>query len=184
MGDLSFLLCPEFHNPTTVDLMLPILNDTILNSDILFTVSKSTEYDLIKYYQLPEEKVHTVYCGPSLTPNENFLDSCDVNNLELKFGKRLKVLFLATFEPRKNHAILFELISSFPWVLDFYQFVLVGAEGWGPTLDELAYSYGVSIEDLGESLTYSGYVTEDEKSQLINSADVILYPSFFEGFGM
>jgi len=184
LHDLSFLLCPEFHNTATVKHMLPSLNEALLSSDIIFTVSESTKLDLLHYYQLPEEKVYTIYAGPSIKPPCPEPNSEERSKVALQFGKKLNVLLIATIEPRKNHAILFELISSHPWILDFYNFRLVGEEGWGLTLEEIAYNYGLSLDSLKSNVHHFGYVSEEEKLSMLTDADIVFYPSFFEGFGM
>src|SRR5437868_4824655 len=75
------------------------------------------------------------------------------------------VLTVATLEPRKNLGVLLHA--------ELGALAVVGAEGWGtqPRLD-------------GADVIRLGYVPDDELAGLYRGADVVAYPSRFEGFGL
>lgn len=90
-------------------------------------------------------------------------------------------LSVGTIEPRKNHARLFEAYrmlkeqtgSALP-------LVLAGGRGW--LLEETAPHAG-PLEP-GKDLIQLGYVSDAELQWLYENCFALVYPSFFEGFGM
>lgn len=77
------------------------------------------------------------------------------------------VLTVATLEPRKNLETLLRAD------LGDRALAVVGAAGWGeqPALDR-------------PHVVRVGYVSDDELARLYRGADVVVYPSRFEGFGI
>ena len=80
------------------------------------------------------------------------------------------VLTVATLEPRKNLQVLVEAQRLLDGGLEL---AVVGGEGWGeqPLLD-------------GRGIRRLGYVSDDELARLYRGAEVVAYPSRFEGFGI
>ena len=59
-----------------------------------------------------------------------------------------------------------------------HQLVLAGVPGYGYQEIKL------KIENCKLEIKELGYVTEEEKRYLLSNADVFLFPSFYEGFGL
>lgn len=76
------------------------------------------------------------------------------------------VMFVGTQEPRKNLETLVKAMEDLPDV----PFTVVGPHGWG----EL---------DLGRAQR-TGYVDQADVAALMAGADIVAYPSHFEGFGL
>ena len=80
------------------------------------------------------------------------------------------VLGVGTLEPRKN---LHALVEAWRLLGTGHRLVLAGGAGWGeqPGLDD-------------EGIVLPGYVAAGELPALYRGADVFVYPSLFEGFGI
>ena len=80
------------------------------------------------------------------------------------------VLTVATLEPRKNLQVLADAHQLLEGELDL---AVVGAEGWGeqPLLDR-------------PGIHRLGFVSDEELARLYRGAEVVAYPSRFEGFGI
>jgi glycosyltransferase involved in cell wall biosynthesis len=90
---------------------------------------------------------------------------------------------LGTLEPRKNAGIVFDFLLQDPSVLTRYTFVFVGRDGW---LDE-RWRLEQRIAKLGipaDRIVFTGYVSDEVKLALLNSAEFTIFPSLFEGFGL
>jgi glycosyltransferase involved in cell wall biosynthesis len=129
--------------------------------DVVFTNSRFTAADVVERLGVPEERVRVAYPGvrPGFLPEDGRAD----------LG-RPYVLTLATLEPRKNLPALLEAHA----LLDgSFALAVAGGAGWGeqPTLDR-------------EGVLALGFVSDDEVPRLLRGAEVFVYPSRFEGFGI
>ncbi|MFA4880041.1 MAG: glycosyltransferase family 1 protein [Candidatus Doudnabacteria bacterium] len=161
----------------------------------IIAVSENTEKDLIKMYGGDAERIKVVYHGfniifpsPSISPSGRGSDSPPLSKgrlggvLEIKDGEndQLFILTIGRLEARKNIVNLiraFELIKREGWT---GKLVLVGQQGYGYTEIKRAIQDSAYQEDIIEK----GFVSEEEKWQILQSATAFVFPSFYEGFGM
>jgi glycosyltransferase involved in cell wall biosynthesis len=140
----------------------------------IIAVSNQTKTDLIKKYNLRPEKIEVVYHGFDLqselqqsSPEE----LRKVSSLPEKF-----VLFVSTLQPRKNVIGLIEAFIELKKEKNIpHQLVLVGGKGW---------SYKQILDKIGKhpEIIYAGYA--ENRLAYIKKADLLVQPSFYEGFGM
>jgi len=90
---------------------------------------------------------------------------------------------LGTIEPRKNHELVFGAIKRKPELLETTRLVLAGREGWGPSLNSLLDRYGLR-QYLGNRILHVGFCTDAVRDALLRNARALIYPSFYEGFGL
>ncbi|GEM_PF-37542 len=102
--------------------------------------------------------------------------------VEARFGIREPyLLYVGTLEPRKNLRTLVDalVLLEKEGPLD-RQIVLAGGEGWKsgdlPTAVERA--------NLASRVVFTGAVTDEELANLYAGADLFVYPSLYEGFGL
>jgi len=91
------------------------------------------------------------------------------------------ILGVGTLEPRKNLKALLEAFARLPsrWQTQF-QLVLAGKPGWGTAnLEKYLQSYAQRSR-----VVLTGYVPEDDLRALYASAEMFVFPSFYEGFGL
>ncbi len=96
------------------------------------------------------------------------------------------VLFLGTIEPRKNLPLLFKAFGQ--W-LDLHhveqpdvRLVVAGKRGW--RCDETLREMDVVKRRYGPMVREVGYVTPEEKWALLAQAELFIFPSLYEGFGL
>nr|WP_256502708.1 glycosyltransferase family 1 protein [Desulfuromonas sp. KJ2020] len=89
------------------------------------------------------------------------------------------VLFVGSIEPRKN---LLRLLQAYQLLSDRLRrevkLVLAGFRGW-ENREVMAI-----LKKLEGDVHYLGYVTEQDLAALYNLADLFVYPSLYEGFGL
>ena len=127
----------------------------------VIAVSEFTRGELVELLGLPAERVRVAYPGVG----EQF--TADGPRAELDGPY---VLSVATLEPRKN---LQTLVEAFRLLGDGLQLAVAGSPGWGRQ-PELA---APGVRPLG-------YVPDAELPRLYRGAQVFVYPSRFEGFGI
>ena len=107
-------------------------------------------------------------------------DPSAYSDLLRKYGlERPFILFLGTLEPRKN---LLTLLRAFAPLKERvpHSLVLVGQKGWKwEGIFEAIKTLG-----LEERVRWTGYVSDEERVLFYNAADLFVYPSWYEGFGM
>ncbi len=140
-------------------------------SDAIIADSKTTKDDVVKFLEIPEEKVKVI----PLAASEDFKPQNDefVENTMAKYKlKKPYILSVATQEPRKN---LQKLLDAFEQVLKVKpdaNLVLVGKYGWGGGL----HTPG--------NVIWTNYVPEEDLVNLYSGCQVFVYPSLYEGFGL
>lgn len=181
--DLSFLHHPDFF-PRRKRMWHWLQNykKTAQNAAHCIAVSEFTKNDLMRFLNIPEEKISVVYSGvhPSFRVIEKSSEELhkfrEVNKLKKPF-----ILYLGTLEPRKNLPALiraFDILASKPQFRDF-ALVLAGRIGWlsGELFREARKA------SRADSIRFFGSPKAEDRALLYNAAEVFCYPSFFEGFG-
>ena len=178
--DLAFLLYPQFLTKGSARYYGQI-DQAVRHTDHIIAVSESTRRDIVRLLGVPEQMITVIHEAPRRF--FHVLPDVDLTpRLQKRFGlERDFVLFVGTIEPRKNVPTL---LSAFQQVLDHYHaevdLVLAGAPGW--LTDEV---YGlVGRLGLTGRVHFLGRVSDEELVWLYNAAQMLVLPSFYEGFGL
>jgi len=179
--DLTRYFFPHFFAFNTVQKILDrlVYPAMLRRYGHLIAVSQSTRQDLMTLFKVPEEKITVVYHGAeeafqSMNPQEAEKSLWPAHNIRRPF-----ILFLGTLEPRKNIPIL---LKAFAGIMDQipHDLILVGQKGWKwePIFKEM------ESPKLKERVRWVGYISDPERVFFYNAADFLVYPSWYEGFGM
>lgn len=90
------------------------------------------------------------------------------------------VLFVGTFEPRKNIPTLVRAFGRLAHIRRSHCLVLVGAPG--QRIEEI--SDAVRGSGLAGEVVMPGYLPQEEVRRFYSYADLFVYPSLYEGFGL
>lgn len=181
--DLSFIRYPEFFNRRKNIWHKALRVKKLANeATAIITVSENTRKDVIELLRVDPEKVLTIYSGvnpavplPGPAEEKNFFKQHDL-------GSRF-ILYLGTIEPRKNLAGLIYAYNRFRndnIKLVDVQLVLAGAKGWRHRDIYRAWEESPYRQDI----KFLGYVSNSEKELLYKRAELFIYPSYYEGFGL
>jgi glycosyltransferase involved in cell wall biosynthesis len=163
--DLVFKKYPETVHESILHTQEKRLHWIAKESACIFTDSKQTANDLVKYYPRTDKKVHLNYPGVDMSqiiPSKNTLKKYGLpSSYILTVGKR---------EPRKNTERLIQayLALDAPNRPDL---VIVGMPGWGTS------------EYTDPHIHYLGYVPDEDLASLYADALFFVLPSLYEGFG-
>ncbi|MFH1284659.1 MAG: glycosyltransferase family 1 protein [Candidatus Peregrinibacteria bacterium] len=177
--DLVAFLFPDTHNKKAVFIEKFYLKSSLRSADYVLTVSENTRRDVLKKFKYPEDKIEVVYCAAS----ENF-KPLDKNSL-LPFIKKTNLpakFFLAvgTLSPRKNYENLLKAFAQIHQSFPEYNLIIVGDKGWD--YDEIFKIIRESY--LQKSVHLLGYLSEKSLVNLYNLARALVFPSYYEGFGI
>lgn len=151
-------------------------------TDLVIAVSESTKRDVVEYLNVEPERI---YVTPQASRySDNYLSFERAEQLQNKcsydFSKPY-LLFVSTIEPRKN---IDSIIQAFNLLKQNskieHQLVLIGQRGW------LYQSIFKSIENSPwkHHIHYLGYLNDELVALFYAKADVFVYPSYYEGFGL
>ena len=142
---------------------------SVKRANHIVCVSKNTQKDLHRYFPSTRNKSSVVYQAASdfFTPAQHL-------------GKRY-VLFVGTFEPRKNLHRYLQAISKLPTgILEEVNFILAGSQGWGSD----------SVFELIERYNLQSFVSVvlspnfETLQRLYSNCEFLSMPSLYEGFGL
>ena len=182
--DLAFLEHPEYAVPELAAYLKKVVPEAVEAADVVASVSQTTRQTLIEHFQTPPGKI-------TLVPNgirayfRRVTDPVLLEATRHKFGlKSPLVLGVGTQEPRKNHLGLIKA---------FHKAVSTGNKSTRPAMLALAGGSGWLYEEteqivaelkLEKKVRFLGHVSDLELMMLYSLADVFVFPSFYEGFGV
>jgi glycosyltransferase involved in cell wall biosynthesis len=179
MMDLSFLVFPEsFRGPQRRYQRL-FTQLSARRATHLIAISRSTAQDLTRFFGVNSAKVSVTL--PGVDARYTPLEEAVVSEWRRKGGLPERfLLYVGTLEPRKNLPTLIRAFAAFRRGNTAVKLVLAGGKGWmyQPIL--------ASVEELGlqDDVLFPGYIAEDELPLWYNAAEVFVYPSLYEGFGL
>lgn len=142
-------------------------------SETVICVSENTKKDIIRLYDVPEKKIHVIY--------EGYENTYDASDTKYSIQDIPYLLFIGRLEERKNIVRVIEAFDILKRKYDIpHRLILVGKQGYG--YKRIASSIPHSPSSI--YITEMGYVSEEEKWELLRGADVFLFPSLYEGFGI
>lgn len=179
--DTTLWKFPEFHYYKRLISMRPLIPIAARRAAAVITVSTSAKNDIVETLGISAHKVHVIYEAAALnfcpiSPDEARARVNQRYSLPEKF-----ILFVGTLEPRKN---LTRLIKAFSTLhhqgLIPHHLILIGSKGW-KTEEIFETIEGYQLQSVVHHL---GYVPQDDLVDLMNLADAMVFPSFYEGFGL
>lgn len=176
--DLSFMKFPQSFNAANRTYLTYAVRDSLRRANYAIAISESTKRDLVSHFGVAPNQVRVIYCGvdPAFTPDTDTTELRKKYSLPEKF-----ILYLGTIEPRKN---IVRLIRAFARAKRDaklpHQLILVGAYGWKfAEINRAAADSGVA-----DDVRFIGYAPQAELASWYCAADLFVFPSLYEGFGM
>jgi glycosyltransferase involved in cell wall biosynthesis len=178
--DLAFLLYPHFLTRKAAR-YYGLIDRAVRRADHVIAVSESTKRDIVRLTGTPERKITVIY---------EAADSSYAPIHEQEVLQRIRhkyhlpdqvILFVGTIEPRKN---LPTLIRAYKGLIDNYKsaadLAIVGKQGW---LYDDVYRL---VEQLGlqRRVHFLGRVPTVDLLYLYNASQMLVLPSYYEGFGL
>jgi glycosyltransferase involved in cell wall biosynthesis len=186
LHDLAFLRFPEFFPSARQRYQALLTGLSTQRAQVIIAVSEHTRREAVELLHLPQERIQVIF--PII--REQFFAPCPAADL-VAFRQRHQapehyILFLGTLEPRKNILGLIEAYallrrqSRLPHLLLLAGDVLAGENGW------YSRSLRKRIHELQIEpyIRFLGYVPQEEQLFWYHGADLFVYPSIYEGFGL
>lgn len=148
----------------------------------IIAISESTKHEIMKYYKVPEDKIRVVYYG---IDHDIFKPIEAVSLIEAakqRYGIEDDfIIYAGIINVRKNITRLLQAFSLLKKEHKFpHKLVLAGEES------EVHPDVSLLLEqlDLRDEVLCIGFVPQDDLPLLYNGAELLIYPSLYEGFGL
>ncbi len=177
--DLSFMRTPGAHPTHRRWYLTAATWLSARRARAVLADSHATKTDVVELLGISPERVHVVYPGTEATFHPRLRDAVQ----EFRGKHRLDqpfVLFVGTLEPRKNVDILiraFDRVAKGGFGGDL---VLAGGSGWATGAIDAA----LAESPVCSRIHRVGYVKQEDLPYWYCAADLVVYPSSYEGFGI
>jgi glycosyltransferase involved in cell wall biosynthesis len=147
----------------------------------IITISAYSRQDILKYLEVPESKLHVILGAPN-SACRVMKEKAALAAVRTKYSLDAPfVLALGAIDPRKNTARIIKAYARFRQQSPGrYQLALIGLPPAGIVrFQRLAKSLKVA-----DDVVLASFVPEDDLVGLYNAAEMLVYPSLYEGFGL
>ena len=175
--DLITLDYPELCKRQSVLYFKLFLKKTVNSSKLIITVSNTVKNDIIRHFNVDESKIRVIYLG---------IDTIFKKTIDYSLSKKYNlpkkyILFVGNIEGKKN---LTRLVLAYKDLIIkkkiTHRLVLVGKNGWK---NKLVYK-AIAKYNLEEYIQFTGYVPKKDLPVMYSMADLFVFPSIYEGFGI
>ncbi|MDQ4075345.1 MAG: glycosyltransferase family 4 protein [Chloroflexota bacterium] len=178
--DLTFLHMPEAFRPLNRLYLRTVTTVSARRATHICTIAEHGRQDVARYLGVPLDKITVVY--PGLDPRfatPPTKAAIDVFRVQKGLPERY-VLYLGTLEPRKNIPALLRAFATVRSRVPGVSLLVAGGKGWG--YEEIF----AETERLGlrDSVHFPGFVPSEELALWYSAAELFVYPSRYEGFGL
>lgn len=147
--------------------------------DAVITDSQTSKADIVRYLKVPASKVQVIYPGVSAVYFPSPVDTVTKVRAQYSLPDGY-ILFVGSVEERKNLHRLLHACAQLWQAGERRSLVVVGPHKW---------KYAKIIETLRElnleqHVIFTGYVSDSDLPALYTGADLFVFPSLYEGFGL
>ncbi len=168
--DLSVIINPAWHPEHRVKKYEKYLSASIKKAERFIAISENTKRDMVRCLAISADKIDVT----PLAPRSVFAEQCP--KLPSKH-----FLYVGTIEPRKNIDGLLKAYGNLPEKLKTkYPLLLAGHWGWKSE----AVKEMLQKNPWKKHVRFIGFVTDNQLRRLMAEAAALVYPSFYEGFGL
>lgn len=178
--DLGFLHHPEAYKKSHVLFYKRNTPKFLKKANSIATVSEFSKADILHHYKIAADKIDVVYSAAKDTFQPVSIEI--KNSVKEKFteGKEF-FIYAGAIQPRKNLINLLKAFSIFKRRLQSnMKLVLAGRLAWKAN----EFTQLLNTYKYRKDVVLTNYIDENQLAQLVGSAYALIYPSFFEGFGV
>ncbi len=211
--DMTFMAYPETMDDSVRSILKRNMADTCSRADCILTISEFSKREIMKYMNVPENKIRVIYCGVDSSRFHVIDDIEAIEDTKKKYDINGEYfLYVGTLEPRKNLIFLiraYALAKREAAREDKIKNRVVKEE---TTRDESVneqtlkqesvkqfpklvlggmkgWHYEgifaeVTAQGLLDDVVFTDYLPEEDVPLLMNGAAAFVFPSLYEGFGI
>lgn len=179
--DITYEVNQQWFSPKERLKMRTLTKLAAIKAHQIIAVSETTKADIIKHYKVEENRIEVIYEAA----DPGFIKIDDEDKLK-ECRKRYKletpfILYVGSIFSRRNVPTIIKAIKILKEGGRELKLVLIGEERSFPAVDIQGTIWKTGVD---KEVTWLDYVDEDDLIKLYNIADVFVYPSSYEGFGL
>lgn len=171
--DLIFVRYPQYYSFFDRKIHFWKFRKAANSADKIIAISEQTKRDIIQFLKIPESKIEVIYQGCHKAFKEQQSEEF-IQKTKKKYSLPEKfILNVGTIEDRKNLLNIVKALKDTNIPL-----VVVGKKTkYFRKVEQFVLQHKISVQFLEG-------VSMDELAVIYKLADIFVYPSFFEGFGI
>lgn len=177
--DLTHLIFPNFMKNKLARIYSKILiKHSVKKSRHIITVSENSKKDIIDFFKVDKDKITVTY---NAIDSDFHYSNSDLSYLFEKYkidSQKFIYLYVGNLKEHKNLSRLLKAYSQTKY-LDKTVLILAGKAF--ESLDLKSYESKLNISS---NVTHTGLISKGELVDLYNLANVFVFPSLYEGFGI
>lgn len=182
MHDLIFERNPEQYNPIDVQTYRKKAKYACQYADKVIAISEQTKQDLITYYNTPADKIAVAYqsCDESFGVQHS---QADIAQMLEKYGfPKEYFLYVGSLIERKNLLGILQAMVQNKGKVDIPLVVVGGGSSYKKKVIDFIAANGLQQQVILVNDTVK--FAYNDLPALYQGAKALIYPSFFEGFGI
>lgn len=175
--DLIFLRFPQYYRFIDRKIYTYKFRKACENSDRIIAISQCTKQDIIRHFHITPEKIEVIYQGCDISFTQTVTDEKkDEVRAKYQLPEQF-ILNVGSIEERKN---VLSAVKTLPMLPQHIHIVIVGRRTkYTEEIERFTKENGLS-----KRVHIISNVPFNDLPALYQSADIFVYPSRFEGFGI
>lgn len=181
--DVSFEAFPENLSLADLFFLKKVSFFSAKKADVILTVSNFSKNEIIKYYNISEEKIFVLPLGA----DKKILEAKKIDwrkTVAIKFSIGNKfILSVGTIFNRRH---IENLINAFATIKknENYQLIIIGKNYTKPFVDIDKIIQEINIDLKRKAILHYNSIASDDLASLYIAAEAMVYLSDYEGFGL
>ncbi|MDM8519350.1 glycosyltransferase family 1 protein [Anaerolineales bacterium HSG6] len=182
--DLIPMILPAYRGGVRVQLYTALVAKAASRATSIMADSMASQADILTQLQIGTDRVETVYLAPA--PHFHLVKPDMVNEVRAKYNLPDRfILYVGGYDTRKNVSTLLRAYVGVSRLLgNDYPLVLAGGlpkqnSAFFPDPIQQAEQLGIK-----NHIHTPGWIAEEDLPALYTAANLFVYPSYYEGFGL
>lgn len=158
-----------------------LLERSIRTATKIITISRFSEGEIVKRFNVADEKISVIYNGADEPSNTKSISST-IKKFNLMAQKYF--VYIGGFYERKNLNRLVDAFININKEYPNYKLIVTGDNSSNHYVKEQYKVFTNQIKGYEDKIKYAGYVERSILNDLISQSSALVFPSVFEGFGL
>lgn len=177
--DLNVLRYPENFTPRTYWAWRLQTQISSRRADLILTDSESSKSDIVEILHVPADKVKVILVAAD--SNYAPANETEIERVKTKLQLDKYIFWVGSLMPQKNLERLIRAFAILKETSDLpHKLVLGGQAAWGSQ----RYKDLIADLKLTNDVMLPGFIAAEDLVPLYSGADLFVFPSIYEGFGL